>query len=106
MGWLRSLLVAAVVTVGPAALAQELKIGLAAEPSAMDPRFHNLTPNNAMLSHIFERLVETNPQTRLVPGLAESWKTLSDTTWEFRFRKGVKWHDGSPFTAADVIFTF
>ena len=63
MRWLRSLLVAAVVAAGPSLLAQELKIGLAAEPSAMDPHFHNLTPNNAMLSHIFERLVETNPQT-------------------------------------------
>jgi peptide/nickel transport system substrate-binding protein len=76
MRLLWTLLVVAVVAVAPSALAQELKIGLAAEPSAMDPHFHNLTPNNAMLSHIFERLVETDPQNRLVPGLAESWKTL------------------------------
>ena len=99
-------LTAAVVAVGPPALAQDLKIGLAAEPSAMDPHFHNLTPNNAMLSHIFERLVETDPANRLVPGLAESCKPVNDTIWEFRLRKRVKWHDGSPFTAEDVIFTF
>jgi peptide/nickel transport system substrate-binding protein len=55
MRGLRSLLIAAVVAVAPPVLAQELKIGLAAEPSAMDPHFHNLTPNNAMLSHIFEQ---------------------------------------------------
>ena len=106
MRWLRSLLIAAVVAMGPPVPAQELKIGLAAEPSAMDPHFHNLTPNNAMLSHIFERLVETDPANKLVPGLAESWKAVNDTTWEFRLRTGVKWHDGSPFTAEDVIFTF
>jgi len=86
--------------------AQELKIGLAAEPSALDPHFHNLTPNNALLSHVFERLVETDAKNKLVPGLAESWNTISDTTWEFKLRKGVKWHDGSPFTADDVVFTF
>jgi peptide/nickel transport system substrate-binding protein len=86
---LRTLLIAAAVAVAPPVLAQELKVGLAAEPSAMDPHFHNLTPNSAMLSHIFERLVETDPQNKLVPGLAEGWRTVNETTCEFRLRKGV-----------------
>jgi peptide/nickel transport system substrate-binding protein len=86
--------------------AGELTIGLATEPSSMDPHFHNLTPNNGLLSHVFERLVETDAKDKLIPGLAESWKTINDTTWEFKLRKGVKWHDGSPFTADDVLFTF
>lgn len=90
----------------PAASAQELKIGLAAEPSAMDPHFHNLTPNSSLLSHVFERLVETAADNKLVPGLAESWKAIDDTTWEIKLRANVKWHDGSPFTADDVVFTF
>jgi peptide/nickel transport system substrate-binding protein len=84
MRCVRTLLLAGVVALAPPVMAQELRIGLAAEPSAMDPHFHNLTPNNAMLSHIFERLVETDPQNKLVPGLAESWKAVNDTTWEFR----------------------
>ena len=88
------------------ALAEDLKIGLSAEPSAMDPHFHNLTPNNALLSHIFERLVETDAASKLIPGLAESWKVLDGNIWEFKLRSGVKWHDGSPFTADDVVFTF
>lgn len=88
------------------ATAQELKIGLASEPSAMDPHFHNLTPNNSLLSHVFERLVETDPSNKLIPGLAESWKILDGNIWEFKLRAGVKWHDGSAFTADDVIFTF
>ena len=93
------------LAVVPAA-AQELKIGLAAEPTSMDPHFHNLTPNNGMLAHIFERLVETAPDNKLIPGLAESWKTTNDTTWQLKLRKGAKWHDGTPFTADDVAFTF
>jgi peptide/nickel transport system substrate-binding protein len=103
---LRSIIVALVMALAPPLAAQELKIGLSAEPSAMDPHFHNLTPNNGVLSHVFERLVETLPDNKLVPGLAESYKPISDTVWEFKLRKGVKWHDGSTFTADDVIFTF
>lgn len=88
------------------ATAQELRVGLAAEPTAMDPHFHNLTPNNGLLSHVFERLVETAPDNTLVPGLAESWKVLDERTWEFKLRANVKWHDGKAFTADDVAFTF
>ena len=44
-----------------AAGAQELKIGLSAEPSAIDPHFHNLTPNNSMMRHIFEPFISTQP---------------------------------------------
>ena len=86
-------------------LAQELKIGLSAEPSAMDPHYHNLTPNNMLSRHIFEPLVSQDEQQALKPGLAESWKAVDDTTWEFKLRKNVKFHDGSAFTADDVIAT-
>jgi peptide/nickel transport system substrate-binding protein len=86
--------------------AQELRIGLASQPSSIDPHFHNLTPNNAMLGHVFERLIETAPDNKLIPGLAESWKTVDDKTWEVKLRAGVTWHDGSPFNADDVLFTF
>jgi peptide/nickel transport system substrate-binding protein len=83
----------------------QLRIGLAAEPSAIDPHFHNLTPNNQLNRHIYEPLVDQDAQQRLVPGLAESWRTLDDTTWEFKLRQAT-WHDGAPFTPEDVIFTF
>ena len=78
------------------AKAQDLRIGLAAEPSAMDPHYHNLAPNNSILTHVFERLIEPDEKQRLMPGLAESWKPIDDTVWEFKLRKGVTWHDGTP----------
>jgi len=86
--------------------AKDLTIGIRSEPSAMDPHFHNLGPNNSMSSHIFDALVLMDEKQNLLPGLATSWKTLDDTTWEFKLRQGVTFHDGSPFTADDVIFTF
>ena len=85
--------------------AQDLRMALSAEPSAMDPHFHNLTPNNALTSHVYDRLVHFDAKQKLIPGLAASWKTIDDRTWEFKLRTGVKFHDGSPFTADDVIFS-
>ncbi|SBW10884.1 putative oligopeptide ABC transporter (Substrate-binding protein) [uncultured Alphaproteobacteria bacterium] len=88
-----------------AANAADLRIGLSAEPSALDPHYHNLVPNNAMAKHAFNTLVEQDENQRLEPGLATSWKAVDDTTWEFKLRKGVKFHDGTPFTAKDVMFS-
>ena len=55
--------------------------------------------------HIFDRLVERDAKAQPYPGLAESWRVVSDTVWEFKLRPGVKWHDGRDFTADDVAFT-
>jgi peptide/nickel transport system substrate-binding protein len=88
------------------AAARDVIIGVKLEPSSIDPHYHNLAPNNAIARHIFDRLIQTDEKQRLHPGLAVSWKPINDTTWEFKLRKGVKWHDGSPFTVDDVIFTF
>jgi peptide/nickel transport system substrate-binding protein len=89
-----------------AAHGQELKIGLPSEPSAMDPHFHNLTPNNSLLRHIFERLVDQDETQQLKPGLAVSWRSVDERTWEFKLRSGIKFSDGSDFTANDVIYSF
>jgi peptide/nickel transport system substrate-binding protein len=71
----------------------------------MDPHFHNLTPNNNIGAHVFETLVAKDAGGRFKPALAESWRAVDDTTWEFKLRKGVRFHDGSIFTAADVVFS-
>ena len=82
-----------------------LTIGIGAPVTSMDPHFFNASFNSAIASHIFDRLTERTADARLIPGLAESWRLVSDTVWEFKLRAGVTWHDGKPFTADDVAFT-
>ncbi|NQW02318.1 MAG: ABC transporter substrate-binding protein [Rhodospirillales bacterium] len=100
-----ALLAAAMSLAASTVMAADLRVGLSAEPSAIDPHYHNLGPNNAMAQNIFSRLIEQDEKQRLMPGLATSWKTIDDLTWEFTLRQGVTFHDGSPFTADDVVFT-
>ena len=84
---------------------REVAIGLQAAITSIDPHYHNLSPNNSMLLHIFEALIARDPDGKLAPALATSWKAIDDLTWEVKLRRNVKWHDGSPFTADDVVFT-
>jgi len=84
--------------------AADLIIGTRSEPS-VDPHFFYVDSNLAYSDHIFGTLVINDPNARKLPGLATSWKVLDDTTWEFKLRKGVKFHDGSDFTAEDVVFS-
>jgi peptide/nickel transport system substrate-binding protein len=87
------------------AMAQDLRIGIASEPSSADPHFHNLGPNNQLRRNIFESLVGADEKQKLFPLLAESWKPLDDTRWEFKLRDGVTFSDGSAFDAYDVVYT-
>jgi peptide/nickel transport system substrate-binding protein len=84
--------------------AAEVTIGVRAEPS-MDPHFLYLGTNVAFSKHLFGRLVDRDANSRKFPDLAVSWKPLDDTTWEFKLRQGVRFHDGSAFTAEDVVFS-
>ena len=90
----------------PALAQSELKVGLSAEPTSLDPHFHNLIPNNQVTGQMFESLVETAPNFTMKPGLAESYRVINPTTWEFKLRKNVKFHDGSAFDANDVVFSY
>ena len=90
---------------GAPVAAQSLTLAVAASPTSLDPHYHNLGPNNSLADHIFGQLVEMDADTRVEPGLALSWKPLSDLVWEFKLRPGVKFHDGSAFTAEDVAFS-
>jgi peptide/nickel transport system substrate-binding protein len=86
-----------------AVAAADLTIGIGADVTAIDPHYHNLTPNSNVAAHIFDYLVLRDERQKPIPGLAESWRTVDPTTWEFKLRKGVRFHDGSDFTAADVV---
>src|SRR6476620_863778 len=83
------------------ACADDLRIGVRTEASSMDPHFSSSVVNIEMALHIFEPLIRFDGQMKLVPTLATSWKAIDDKTWEFKLRQGVKFHDGSPFTADD-----
>jgi peptide/nickel transport system substrate-binding protein len=89
------------------AVAQDasLEMAVGATPTSLDPQYHTLTPNNALAQHFFDCLVHRDAQARLVPALAESWRLVDESTWEFRLRRGVTFHNGAPFTARDVIYT-
>jgi peptide/nickel transport system substrate-binding protein len=87
------------------AMAQNLTIAIGGSPTSLDPHFYNASPNISLTMHLFDRLVEQDAQARVQPSLAESWRAISDTVWEFKLRPGVKWHDGRDFTADDVAFT-
>ena len=101
---LATIAIAAALVAAPVS-AQDLKIAVAADVTSIDPHFFNLFPNNNVAEHIFDKLVQMDPDSRMIPGLATSWKTLDDTTWEFKLRKGVKFHDGSELTAEDVAYS-
>ena len=74
-------------------------------PQPMTPDGNRLAVN-APNANIYERLTHVDEHFQLKPGLAERWELRPDgRTWRFFLRKGVTFHDGSPFTAADVIFS-
>lgn len=87
------------------AAAQTLTIGAANEPLSIDPQFTRAASNRQFVAHVFERLVEPGLTGKIEPALAESWQNLDPLTWIVRLRKNVKWHDGSPLTADDVLFS-
>jgi peptide/nickel transport system substrate-binding protein len=97
---------AVAMLVSTAAEAADLRVGLGAEATTLDPHYYNLNPNMEVDDHLYDYLLSFDAQGSLIPGLATAWKAVDDTTWEFALRRNVTFHDGSPFTAADVVFTF
>ena len=73
--------------------------------NAMDPMTRQETVQLSFLANIYEPLVRRNRSLGLEPALATSWEQTSPTVWRFHLRPGVKWQDGSAFTAGDVVFT-
>jgi peptide/nickel transport system substrate-binding protein len=88
------------------AYAANLKWAAQNDVITLDPHSQNHATTNAVMQHTYEGLTRYNKQYQAEPSLAVSWKQMSDTQWRFNLRKGVKFHDGSPFTADDVVFSF
>lgn len=100
-------LLAAVVlsTLSSGVGAQTLTLGVRAGPDSIDPHWSALGSQAEALRHIFDTLVMCDENLQLKPGLATSWKPIDDTTWEFKIREGVKFHDGTELTAEDAKFS-
>jgi len=88
------------------ASAQTLRIANQGDALSMDPHSFNESLQLSVTGNTYEGLVIRNKDLSLAPGLATSWKQTSPTVWRFELRKGVQFHDGTPFTADDVVFSF
>jgi peptide/nickel transport system substrate-binding protein len=97
-------LVALLATAG-AAHAQVFRWASQGDPQTMDPHSQNESMTNMMNGQVYERLVKRDRQLAIVPSLATEWQQTGPLTWVFKLRPGVKFHDGSPFTAEDVVYS-
>ncbi len=83
-----------------------LRVANQGDAQSMDPHSLNESLQLGFLVNVYEPLVGRDKKLGLVPGLAIKWAQTSPTVWRFELRKGVTFHDGAPFTADDVVFTF
>ncbi|MBL8334613.1 MAG: ABC transporter substrate-binding protein [Rubrivivax sp.] len=96
---------ALVVLAHAPALAQTLRWASQGDALTMDPQSQNEGLNNAINGQVYERLTRRDRNLVLVPSLATEWQQTGPLTWRFKLRPGVKFHDGTPFTADDVVFS-
>lgn len=83
-----------------------LEIAVQAGPISLDPRLATDAEGSKICDLIFDGLMKRDDELRLVPGLAEKFEKLSDTSFLFHLRRGVLFHSGAPLTADDVVYTY
>ena len=88
------------------ALAQTLRWAAQNDVLTLDPHVQNHVATNAILQHTYEGLTRYDREYKVEPALATGWQQQSATDWRFQLRRNVTFHDGSPFTADDVLFSF
>ena len=86
--------------------AKTLRWASQGDPQTADPHSQNEGLTNMFAQAVHDTLVMRDNTLKLVPGLATSWQQVNPTTWRFTLRQGVKFHDGTPFTADDIVFTY
>ncbi len=89
----------------PSAAAQTLRYASAFDPNSLDPHSLALLYQTRIINQIYESLVNRDRNFELEPSLATSWQMLDRTTWRFKLRPNVRFHDGTPLTADDVVFS-
>lgn len=104
--WIAALAAAlSLVAAAPAAHAQTLRWASQGDALTMDPQSQNESLTNSMNGQVYEALVQRDRSLAIVPGLAVSWEQPNPQIWRFKLRTGVKFHDGTPLTAGDVVFS-
>ncbi|MDM0114483.1 ABC transporter substrate-binding protein [Variovorax sp. J22R133] len=98
-------LFAALAAAGMAAHAQTIRVANQGDMLSLDPHSLNEAMQLSSTQNVYETLAGRNKDLSLAPLLATSWKQTSPTVWRFELRKGVQFHDGTPFTADDVLFS-
>ncbi len=88
-----------------AAQAKTLRFASAFDPQSMDPHALALLYQTRVVTQVYEGLVNRGKDYKLEPSLATSWEMVNATTWRFKLRPGVKFHDGTAFTAEDAVFS-
>lgn len=86
--------------------AQTIRIANQGDALSMDPHSLNESLQLSTTGNVYEPLVGRNKDLSLAPALATAWKQTAPTVWQFELRRGVQFHDGTPFTADDVLFSF
>jgi len=99
-------LAAALALPAPHVDAKTLRWAGRGDMQTTDPHSQNENLTNNINQLIYEFLLVRDKKLGLVPSLAESWTQVNPTTWRFKLRPGVRFHDGTPFTADDVVFSF
>ncbi|NUZ05629.1 ABC transporter substrate-binding protein [Piscinibacter koreensis] len=102
----RTLLAAALMTACGLCAAVTLRVSNQGDVQSMDPHSLNESLQLSFTGNVYESLIERDKNMGLAPALATKWTQTSPTVWRFDLRQGVKFHDGTPFTADDVVFTF
>ena len=83
-----------------------LVVGLVSHATTLDPHMHFERVGILVNINMYDSLLHKNTKLEYEPSLATEWKALDETTWEFKLRQGVKFHNGDPFSAEDVKFSF
>jgi peptide/nickel transport system substrate-binding protein len=95
----------ALTVLAPAAHATTLRWATAGDTQTLDPHAQNDAITQQIANHMHDALVDRNADLTFAPGLAESWQLVNDRTWRFKIRRGVKFHDGTPLTVEDILFS-
>jgi len=98
--------IAATVLLSSAADAKTFRYSTTGDILGLDPHMNNEGPTNTMKSNVYGRLIHRQPDLSLEPDLATEWERVDDTTWTFKLREGVTFHNGNAFTADDVVYSF